>query len=359
MLKKVLLIVMIGIAACSRTAWALDQFSSGDPFWVLLHEPVLVDELKLSDSQQVSLRKALDDLDLRFWPLRNQSVADAQAGMNKIYDEARKHLKTILKPQQSKRLDEILLWKVGISSLLRDDVAERLRLSTSQRQQIKEIIEETQKAVTAIEQQASKGEPRAPLEKKFTELKTEEQFRINKLLKAEQRKTWIGLIGKSFDVTKLGNAAFKAPELVDSGEWINSAPLASKRLRGKVVVLHFYACGCINCIHNYLTYHEWSEQYQKQDVVLIGIHTPETQTERDIAHVRSKAAEAKFKFPVLIDVKSENWNAWGNSMWPTVYVIDKRGYLRTFWPGELKWQGAEGDKYIGSVIDLLLAESAN
>jgi hypothetical protein len=43
-------------------------------------------------------------------------------------------------------------------------------------------------------------------------------------------------------------------------------------------------------------------------------------------------------------------------MWPTVYVIDRRGYLRTFWQGELKWQGASGDKQMLQTIEQLLAE---
>jgi len=54
--------------------------------------------------------------------------------------------------------------------------------------------------------------------------------------------------------------------------------------------------------------------------------------------------------------KSENWNAWGNSMWPSVYLIDKRGYLRQFWPGELNWQGNNGEKYMREWIERLVAD---
>ncbi len=63
-----------------------------------------------------------------------------------------------------------------------------------------------------------------------------------------------------------------------------------------------------------------------------------------------------FKFPVLIDLKHENWNAWSNTMWPTVYVIDKRGYIRFWWQGELNWKGATTDKTIEKVVDRLLME---
>ena len=105
-------------------------------------------------------------------------------------------------------------------------------------------------------------------------------------------------------------------------------------------------------------YKEWTDRFKDKNVVLIGIHTPETKSERETASVRSKAADEKFAFPILIDGNGENWNAWGNSMWPAVYVIDKRGYLREFWPGELKWQGNDGEKFIRERIERLLASPA-
>lgn len=353
---KFMLIAVVMLSAGMQASHAGDNFGGGDPYWLLLHEPAVHDELKLTTVQRQSFRKFLDGLDLRFLPLRNKSAADSQAGLDKLKAEAAQQLKALLQPAQAKRLNEVLLWRIGISSLLRDDVATRMRYSETQRKKIKEILDETQSAVTALEQGVSKGESREQAQKKYNELKSDEQTRINKLLKPDQRTASKDLLGKPFDVSRLGNAEFKAPELVDSQEWINSSPLALEKLRGKVVVVHFYACGCINCIHNYPWYQEWSDRYEGKDVVLIGIHTPETDSERQIDQVRQKANEAKFAFPVLIDVKSENWNAWGNSMWPTVYVIDKRGYLRSYWQGELKWQGNDGEKYIREVIELLRSE---
>jgi len=59
----------------------------------------------------------------------------------------------------------------------------------------------------------------------------------------------------------------------------------------------------------------------------------------------------------LVDVSSKNWDAWGNTMWPTVYVVDKNGYIRWLWQGELNWQGATGDKSIEKLVDELLEET--
>ena len=341
----------------ANAATALDPYAGNDPYWILLHEPSVVQELKLTATQRKSYQTLLDDLDLRFFPLRNKPQKEALAGASEIVAEAREKLKTLLQPAQARRLSEILLRKIGTPALLRDDVASRLQYTDSQRKLLNEIIDETRTAVSALEKELGEGKPREPLEKKFSELKNDEHQRIQDALKPEQRTAWRDSLGATFDLSKLGQPAFKVPELVDTGEWINSKPLKLEEVRGKVVVLHFYASGCINCIHNYPSYLEWHERYQGKAVTLLGIHTPETASEREPANVRQKAAEAKFAFPVLIDGKNENWNAWGNSMWPSVYVIDKRGYLRHFWPGELKWQGNDGEKYLRERIEQLLAES--
>jgi hypothetical protein len=95
-----------------------------------------------------------------------------------------------------------------------------------------------------------------------------------------------------------------------------------------------------------------------QGLTLVGIHTPETEGEKDIASVNLKVKEAQFKFPVLIDQEMRNWNAWGNSMWPSVYLIDKSGYIRYWWYGELNWKDAGGQLIKQQRIEELLAEQA-
>jgi peroxiredoxin len=341
----------------SMRADAVDPYAGGDPFWLLLHEPAVHQELRLPAEQHEKFLQMMDEVDLKYFPLRNKSAEEASKGFQILGDEVRARLKTLLSPQQQQRLGEILLRRLGAHAALRDDVAKRLDFSEQQRAQIKQITDETQTAVAALEKEASSGTPREPLEKTFLELKTDEQKKILELLTPEQQSGWKQLLGQPFDFTKLGQPAFRAPDLIDSKEWINTkSPITLAKSRGKVVVVHFYASGCINCIHNYPWYREWNQAFQNKDFVLIGIHTPETEAERDVAGVRQKAAAEKLTFPILIDGRSENWNAWGNSMWPSVYVIDKRGYLRNFWPGELKWQGNDGEKLMRERIQALLEE---
>lgn len=347
----------LALVLCWATgAWAIDPYAGNDPYWILLHEPALIEELKLSPEQKASYRDRLDQLDLQFFTLRNKPQQEAQAGAAAIISEARTFMASHLSPAKNKRLSEILLQRLGTQSLLGDEVAKELRQTDQQRKRIAEIVEETRIAAAEVEKDLNAGKPREPLDKRFAELKKDEHKKVQDLLEPDQRTAWKKMLGAPFELANLGRPAFKAPELVDTGDWINSTPLQLKTLRGKVVVVHFYAFGCINCIRNYPSYRAWHDRFKDQGVVVVGIHTPETANEKESENVRRKSVEDKFAFPVLIDGKNENWNAWGNSMWPSVYLIDKRGYLRHFWPGELNWQGAKGEEYMRQQIESLIAE---
>lgn len=89
------------------------------------------------------------------------------------------------------------------------------------------------------------------------------------------------------------------------------------------------------------------------------MHTPEGGGEFDVAQVKAKTAESQFQFPVVTDNDRRIWNAWGNSMWPSVYLVDKQGFIRYWWYGELNWQGQEGEKIMRQRIQELLAEPAS
>lgn len=87
------------------------------------------------------------------------------------------------------------------------------------------------------------------------------------------------------------------------------------------------------------------------------MHTPETSTERRVDRVRANASDRKLTFPIVIDNDKANWDAWGNSMWPSVYLIDKKGHIRYWWYGELNWKEAGGQKIMAKRIEELLAEN--
>jgi peroxiredoxin len=145
-----------------------------------------------------------------------------------------------------------------------------------------------------------------------------------------------------------------APEFTGVTEWINSKPLNLADQKGKVVVVHFWTNGCINCIHNYPHYRAWTDKYKdNRDLVIVGIHTPEFEAEKNTARIKERAAKNGLKFPIVVDSDRANWKAWGNQFWPCVYLVDKAGKVRHRWEGEF---GDEGYKTMTERIDKLLAE---
>ena len=122
--------------------------------------------------------------------------------------------------------------------------------------------------------------------------------------------------------------------------------------------MYFYAFGCGNCIRSLPYYTDWFKHFDADTFAIIGIHRPETERERDLDKVKEKAAEAGMEYPIAIDNDSRAWDAWGNHTWPTTYLIDKSGYVRDWWYGELNWQDNESEKHLRDRIQELILESA-
>src|SRR5882757_2662477 len=89
-----------------------------------------------------------------------------------------------------------------------------------------------------------------------------------------------------------------APELTHIDQWINSDGFTLASQKGKVVVLHFWTFGCINCQHNLPYYNKWQTDFAGDDVQIIGVHTPETSNEADPNNVTAQVKKLGIKYPV-------------------------------------------------------------
>ena len=141
-----------------------------------------------------------------------------------------------------------------------------------------------------------------------------------------------------------------APEFTGLAAWINSSPITMASLRGKVVLVHFWTFGCINCIHVQPYVKAWYDTYEKDGFVVIGIHSPEFAYERDLDNVRAAVADADVRFPVATDPAFATWKAFGNRYWPGFSFIDRHGHVRYVSAGEGDYDIRE------AVIKALLAE---
>lgn len=116
-----------------------------------------------------------------------------------------------------------------------------------------------------------------------------------------------------------------APELAGGTDWLNtSGPLTLADLRGKIVVLDFWTLCCINCIHTMPDLAKLREKYPNE-VVVIGVHSPKFENEKDSATIRAAILRYDIKHPVVNDADMKIWDAFAARAWPTVAVIDPEG----------------------------------
>jgi peroxiredoxin len=150
--------------------------------------------------------------------------------------------------------------------------------------------------------------------------------------------------------------SFVTPELTGDA-WLNvpqGAKLSLASRKGKVTIVHFWTFACINCKRNLAAYERWWRRFADKGVVVIGIHTPETEAERNPANVAKKVKELGISYPVLLDAEHQNWDRWQQHIWPAIYLIDKQGRARYLWEGELEYEGAGGEAKMTRLIVTLL-----
>ena len=322
----------------------------------LLHAPEVHQELKLNRTQVTELESLFAEIDKSWFLLRNQSQKQQLPILDSLDERVHSWLAEHVTGEQRERLRQIELQAQSVRMLLRNDVALELKLESMQQKRFAELASSTDAAQSAVQKAVMNRKPSDELQSKAKAAAKAEEDEVRKMLKPEQLQRLQKTVGEYFETSKLKRIYPMAPEFVTAEHWLNSRPLTLKELRGKVVLVHFYAFQCHNCHANFEIYRRWHDQWHEKGVVVVGIQTPETTQERDPAAVKSAAAERKLEFPIMVDVASKNWDAWGNTMWPTVYVVDKNGYLRQWWQGELNWKGATGDKTIEQVVEQLLAE---
>lgn len=110
--------------------------------------------------------------------------------------------------------------------------------------------------------------------------------------------------------------------------WINSAPLTAKELKGKVVLVDFWDYSCINCIRSVPYVRAWAEKYKDSGLVVIGVHTPEFDFEKQTENVQKAVQKFDMKYPVALDSNYKIWNAFHNQYWPAEYFIDAKGRVQ-------------------------------
>lgn len=131
------------------------------------------------------------------------------------------------------------------------------------------------------------------------------------------------------------------PPLAGAVEWLNSPELTRESLKGKVVLVDFWTYDCINCQHTLPYVKAWAKKYEKDGLVVIGVHTPEYGYERIIGNVKDQVRKLGITYPVAIDNNYAIWRSFDNQYWPAHYLIDASGQVRYTHFGEGRYEAQE------------------
>lgn len=153
------------------------------------------------------------------------------------------------------------------------------------------------------------------------------------------------------DVFISAKNARKAPALVENVPWINSDPLTIEGLRGRVVLVDFWTFSCYNCRNTLPTLKRFDASYRERGLTIIGVQTPEFDSEKQIETVRGQVRTLGIKYPVVLDNDYVTWRTYGVQAWPTVIILDKQGRIRYTHIGEGAYDAQE------KIIKTLLNES--
>lgn len=117
-------------------------------------------------------------------------------------------------------------------------------------------------------------------------------------------------------------------EFVNPSGFINAEPFQLSDVIGKKVILvDFWTYTCINCQRTQPYLNDWWTKYKDSGLLIVGVHTPEFEFEKEENNVKSAVASLGIEYPVVMDNDYGTWGNFGNRYWPHKYLIDLNGKL--------------------------------
>ena len=154
--------------------------------------------------------------------------------------------------------------------------------------------------------------------------------------------------------------SYTAPELQSITAWINSKPLQIEQLKGKVILVDFWAYSCINCARTIPYLVSWEKKYRDKGLVIIGVHSPEFDFERDQQNVTNAIHKYGILYPVALDNDFATWLNYHNHYWPAHYLIDKSGKVVYEHFGEGEYNTTENNiRYLLGLNDKVKEQTVN
>lgn len=117
--------------------------------------------------------------------------------------------------------------------------------------------------------------------------------------------------------------------------------LGPEDLKDKVLLIDFWTYSCVNCQRTLSYLRDWWRKYKDNGLVIIGIHTPEFEFEKDHKNVERAIEDLMVEWPVVQDNDRINWNNFSNHYWPAKYLFDQDGRLTYEHFGEGNYEETE------------------
>ncbi len=157
------------------------------------------------------------------------------------------------------------------------------------------------------------------------------------------------------DIGTIDKSKFrKSPGIVGITDYLNTTPEELKdEMEGKVILYDIWTYTCINCIRTLPYITAWDDKYSDQGLVIVGVHSPEFEFEKNVENVKMAIAKHGIEYPVVLDNNWDTWNAFDNHYWPRKYLVDHEGYIRYDHIGEGAYKETE------KMIQKLLKERAD
>ena len=119
----------------------------------------------------------------------------------------------------------------------------------------------------------------------------------------------------------------RAPQIARAD--LNAAPINLRNLRGKVVLLNFWATWCAPCLVEMPVFNTWQQKYGPQGFQIIGISMDD-----DAAPVRKLVVRLKPTYPIAMGDAKLGAQYGGVMGLPLTYLIDRHGIVRARFQGE-------------------------
>ena len=142
----------------------------------------------------------------------------------------------------------------------------------------------------------------------------------------------------------------QAPDF-QSDQWINSEPLSLEALSGSPFMVKFWTFGCYNCVNVLPSMKSWYEDLHPEGFEIVAVHSPEFSFEKVFDNVKKAVVDQGITYPVAIDNNFRIWRAYSNQYWPTMYLVDREGWIRYVHIGEGRY-----DETRQAIVDLLVEQ---